>query len=86
MHAPKHALRARHCYNHLAVIIARENEVLNQLVHAIFDIWLKVNIYFLPIRAREKWYSLVGFTLAIDRAQLKLRTRFSNRPFASILL
>ena len=29
-HVPKHALRAGHCYNHLAVIIARENEVLNQ--------------------------------------------------------
>ena len=36
-HAPKHALRARHCYNHLAVIIARENEVLNQSACAIFD-------------------------------------------------
>ena len=39
-------MRERHCYNHLAVIIARENEVLNQSVYAIFDIWLKVNIYF----------------------------------------
>ena len=36
-HALKHALRARHCYNHLAVIIARENEVLNQSARAIFD-------------------------------------------------
>ena len=36
-HAPKHALRARHCYNHLAVIIARENEVLDQSASAIFD-------------------------------------------------
>ena len=36
-HTPTHALRARHCYNHLAVIVARENEVLNQSVRAIFD-------------------------------------------------
>ena len=36
-HAPKHALRARHCYNHLAMVIARENEILNQSVRAIFD-------------------------------------------------
>ena len=36
-HAPKHALRARHFYNHLAVIIARKNEVLNQSARAIFD-------------------------------------------------
>ena len=26
-----------HCYNHLAVIIARENEVLDQSARAIFD-------------------------------------------------
>ena len=36
-YAPKHALRARHCYNHLAVIVARMNEVLNQSARAIFD-------------------------------------------------
>ena len=28
---------SRHCYNHLAVIIAREYEVLDQSVRAIFD-------------------------------------------------
>ena len=28
---------SRHCYNHLAVIIARENEVLDQSARAIFD-------------------------------------------------
>ena len=28
---------SRHCYNHLAVIIARENEVLDQLARVIFD-------------------------------------------------
>ena len=36
-HVPKHALRAHHCYNHLAVIIARENEVLNQSAQPILD-------------------------------------------------
>ena len=28
---------SRHCYNHLAVITARENEVLDQSARAIFD-------------------------------------------------
>ena len=28
---------SRHCYNHLAVIIARENYVLDQSARAIFD-------------------------------------------------
>ena len=28
---------SRHCYNHLAVIIARENEVLDQSARAVFD-------------------------------------------------
>ena len=28
---------SRHCYNHLAVIIARENEVFDQSARAIFD-------------------------------------------------
>ena len=36
-HAPKHALRVRRCYNHLAVNSARENDVLNQSARAIFD-------------------------------------------------
>ena len=35
-HESKHAC-TRHCYNHLAVIIATENEVLNQSAHTIFD-------------------------------------------------
>ena len=30
-------IESRHCYSHLAVIIARENEVLNQSARAIFD-------------------------------------------------
>ena len=30
-------IESRHCYNNLVVIIARENEVLNQSAHAIFD-------------------------------------------------
>ena len=29
--------KSRHCHNHLAVVIVRENEVLNQSAHAIFD-------------------------------------------------
>ena len=60
---------SRHCYNHLAVIIARENEVLDQSARAIFD---NYQCNFTKRYCNSLVYSILGFGSMKSRVQIAI--------------